>query len=231
MKNFLCTTFATFALGTLALVPPAMASTPDGETPAEETVCDVLKDDGVTKGLYGLCVAFCEAQDHAALSDPITEDDLEALLDATPSGRILNNYNKKKDKANNPLDPDMPCIKVEEPCPCWDSAEFDTVVNSSNNVDICRRFNGPVHDGSYIQHYDSSDFNNSFRRVLAIDHRHNQPSPPYVIGSRSSCSYQDFTQSPRLQRSLSTTPDEFAACDAQIRQAALDTSRSCTDST
>jgi len=31
------------------------AQTPDGQTPAEEAVCDPLMEDGVTKGLYGLC--------------------------------------------------------------------------------------------------------------------------------------------------------------------------------
>lgn len=40
---------------------PAFAQTPDGETPANEGVCDELI--GLTPGLYGLCVAFCEAQD------------------------------------------------------------------------------------------------------------------------------------------------------------------------
>ncbi len=36
----------------------SIAKTPDGKTPAEETVCDV--DIGVA---YGLCVAYCEAMD------------------------------------------------------------------------------------------------------------------------------------------------------------------------
>jgi hypothetical protein len=102
---------------------PMLAQTPDGETPAEETVCDPLKADGVTKGLYGLCVAFCEAQDIVGLSDPITEEELKALLDATPSGRILSNYNKKKQEN----DPNMPCVKVEEPCPCWSGAELAAI--------------------------------------------------------------------------------------------------------
>ena len=54
---------------------PLMAQTPDGETPAEETVCDPLKADGITKGLYGLCVAFCEAQDYSALNNPINVEE------------------------------------------------------------------------------------------------------------------------------------------------------------
>ena len=39
----------------------ANALTPDGETLANEGVCDVLQ--GGSPGLYGLCVAYCEAQD------------------------------------------------------------------------------------------------------------------------------------------------------------------------
>ena len=42
-------------------VSQATAKTPDGSTPAIETVCNQFKDD--IPGLYGLCVAYCEAQD------------------------------------------------------------------------------------------------------------------------------------------------------------------------
>jgi hypothetical protein len=37
---------------------PAQAGTPDGQTPAQETVCD-----GLSKSLFGLCNAYCEAMD------------------------------------------------------------------------------------------------------------------------------------------------------------------------
>jgi hypothetical protein len=39
---------------------PLTAKTPDGETPATETVCNTYQ--GIP-GAYGLCVAICEAQD------------------------------------------------------------------------------------------------------------------------------------------------------------------------
>jgi hypothetical protein len=103
------------------------AQTPDGATPANEGICDPLKAEGVTKGLYGLCVAFCEAQDHADILTPITDAEYDELLDTSPSGRILANYLKKKTET----DPSMPCIKIEEPCPCWtaeDLAEIDGVM-------------------------------------------------------------------------------------------------------
>ena len=45
----------------LLIAAPGFASTPDGMTPAEESVCDELHE--ATPGLFGLCVAYCEAQD------------------------------------------------------------------------------------------------------------------------------------------------------------------------
>lgn len=38
----------------------AVAGTPDGQTPAEEQACDKYEGEGAR---YGLCVAYCEAQD------------------------------------------------------------------------------------------------------------------------------------------------------------------------
>ena len=88
----------------------------------EETVCSPLTADGITKGLYGLCVAFCEAHDFADASVPITEEDFNNLEAQAPSGKILANYNKRK----QPLDPAMPCIAVE-PCPCFTADELAAV--------------------------------------------------------------------------------------------------------
>ena len=99
----------------------AVAQTPDGTTPANEGVCDVLQ--GATPGLYGLCVAFCEAQDWADADAPITEAEHDMLALKAPSGRILSAYNKRRTTA----DIDMPCIKVQEPCPCWSADELALV--------------------------------------------------------------------------------------------------------
>ena len=88
-------------------ITPSYASTPDGETPANEGVCDVLI--GATPGLFGLCNAYCEAQD------------LDSFDKEPPRTKILGNYNKKK-KAG---DPDMPCLQV--PCPCFTDAEIGAI--------------------------------------------------------------------------------------------------------
>lgn len=134
MKYLLSTFTTTIAVGMFMTAPPVLAQTPDGDTPAQETVCDALQEDGITKGLYGLCVAFCEAGDYADEADTITPEELATLETSSPSGRILANYNKKKDKANNPNDPDMPCILVEEPCPCWTADELASTADGIHNI-------------------------------------------------------------------------------------------------
>ena len=123
MKKFFSSLLVTILTGLLAYSPITFASTPDGETPAQESVCNDLKTDGVTKGLYGLCVAFCEAHDFADQQELMNEDDLQTFEDEAPSGRILRNYNKKK----SATDPAMPCIRVETTCPCWNTEEIDSI--------------------------------------------------------------------------------------------------------
>ncbi len=93
----------------------AWARTPDGQTPANEGVCDSLQ--GGTPGLYGLCVAYCEAQD------------FDTANVKTPSKRILQNYRKKMRDG----DPDMPCLQT--PCPCWSADEMALLTPNSCVVD------------------------------------------------------------------------------------------------
>jgi hypothetical protein len=95
--------FGVFALS-LVFSLPTTAATPDGQTPANEGVCDGLM--GGSPGLYGLCNAYCEAQD------------LDTFDKEPPRTKILENYRKKM-KAG---DPDMPCIQT--PCPCWTNEEL-----------------------------------------------------------------------------------------------------------
>jgi hypothetical protein len=104
LRVSLATAAAVMLTGLLSI---AVAQTPDGETPANEGVCDVLI--GATPGLYGLCNAYCEAQD------------LDTFEKNPPNEKILANYRKKM----NAGDPDMPCIQV--PCPCWSQEEIDSI--------------------------------------------------------------------------------------------------------
>ena len=123
MNTKLTSICAVFVLS-LAFTGSAMAQTPDGETPANEDVCDVLI--GGTPGLYGLCVGFCEAQDCEATFDPATN---EITFDSSckpSSDKLLTNYNKRA----QPGDPPMPCLNVvEAECPCWTEPELDLIAD------------------------------------------------------------------------------------------------------
>jgi len=105
---------------------PAYAQTPDGETPANEGVCDELL--GGTPGLYGLCVAYCEAQD----LNEVDFNDPASLLKAVPNRKILENYRKKI----QPGDPDMPCVQPPPSCPCW-TEEMIARTNDPNTSGQC----------------------------------------------------------------------------------------------
>jgi len=104
-KNDLLKLAAAALMGLTMMSGSAMAQTADGVTPANEGVCNALQ--GGTPGLYGLCVAYCEAQDLDLVGDK-----------ETPNNKILGNYRKKMREG----DPDMPCIQV--PCPCWNAEQL-----------------------------------------------------------------------------------------------------------
>ncbi len=90
---------------------PAVAGPKGGATPAEDAQCDIFKADGVTKGLYGLCVAYCEA--------------------GAQSDSVLTNFNNKRKVE----DPTMPC---EVQCPCW-AANSDIIKIEFGLATACSR--------------------------------------------------------------------------------------------
>jgi hypothetical protein len=130
-----------FSVAILAFALPAFSKGPDWKTPAEEDTCDSLR--GATPGLYGLCVAYCEAHDADLISPSGDPNELN-----TPNQRILANYNRRKKES----DPPMPCVAAEpeplpvpeappepegppELCPCWTSAELKEMLPPSANYD------------------------------------------------------------------------------------------------
>ncbi len=62
-------------VATIGVFGQVQANTPDGMTPAVETLCDAYQDS--IPGLYGLCVAYCEAQDLDEFEKEPTEGVLE----------------------------------------------------------------------------------------------------------------------------------------------------------
>lgn len=186
-----------FLTALLMLALPIAAETPDGLTPAEETVCDQLREDGVSKGLYGLCVAFCEAQDVADRTTPLTLEDLDSLKIEVPSARILENYNKRKQES----DPEMPCVLVQESCPCFTKQEVQSI-------------DGYDPDGLYMDTFyhfmiDSGTYN------IAVLHERDSATADNMIDlfmfstehSDSYCWYTNNQTTPSISRVLRTGDD------------------------
>ena len=80
--------------------------------PAREGVCDELRNGGYSKGLYGLCVAYCEA--------------------GAANESVLNNYERKRREG----DPPMPCLAAPAmpTCPCWTQEMLDLAGQSGDPV-------------------------------------------------------------------------------------------------
>ena len=178
----------------------ALAQTPDGETPANEGVCDALQADGTTKGLYGLCVAFCEAQDSEAILDEATGEVTFAASSHPSNPKLLANYNKRK----TATDPDMPCVIKTSACPCFTADDL-------NNIG-----HGP------LQVCDSTAV-----RADIIGWTQGSHSPPGTPLTRQvvraiptnnglECFSSYFGPEPRFNIRQVVTDDEFAACRSLI---------------
>lgn len=98
--------------GCLALLPgTVLASNPNAGA------CDGLQQ-GASPGLYGLCLAFCEAQD--CVPDFTQPNPFAGCKPS--SARILDLYNQKK----GPNDPPMPCIEPSG-CPCFSATDLEGI--------------------------------------------------------------------------------------------------------
>jgi len=104
-----------------------------------DDVCGDLVDG--TPGLYGLCNAYCVAQ----------ECDSYAGGEAPNScNRLLANYNKKR----NDSDPEMPCAAVS--CPCWGMDELTAGGSGLANQGNCST--GGTQVASWFEGTDSITF-------------------------------------------------------------------------
>src|SRR5690349_13397535 len=100
----------------LSCTGAALASTPDGQTPAEETVCD-----NETGAAFGLCNAYCEAMDCDS-DDPQASD---------------NACSKVQSKFQQITGRDLPCEVPQVTCPCNDPAfSQDFVDLLAGRIDI-----------------------------------------------------------------------------------------------
>jgi len=163
------------------------AGTPDGVTPANEGICDDLQ--GGTPSLYGLCVAFCEAQDVFSENIPVTDAEIDLIISENQSAeRILNKYDERRQAG----DPTMPCIvkAQEEACPCFQTSELEMYINesgfysSSPQATIVRNL-----DGNSAQFISLTSNKRTTCRALFLDVNNNF-----------------------IRRQVNTTPEEQASC-------------------
>src|SRR5215213_9166123 len=128
MKARLILSFALLLICTGAGM--AQAQTPDGETPAEETVCD-----NETGAAFGLCNAYCEAMDCDS-DDPQASD--------TACSRVRGKFTQITGR-------DLPCEAPPLDCPCAEvEGPFADVLAGLLSVSSCSRSFG-TGDGIFFR--------------------------------------------------------------------------------
>ncbi len=197
-------------VGLMILIPgllvcsPVWAGTPDGATPANEGVCDVLAYH--TPGLYGLCIAYCEAHD-ADLISP--EGDLNDLN--VPNRKILENYRKKMRKG----DPDMPCVQT--PCPCWSAEELAGLrYPSSTDTVGCTKDAEVTNNITNIDGWSIRSAGNFITSVTSVGALVVDP----LCILRDTCADGNCLNVNR--RFFSITQEEFEVCEPQVASSAAD---------
>ncbi|HWM90827.1 MAG TPA: hypothetical protein VN493_08680 [Thermoanaerobaculia bacterium] len=105
----------TLTLALLVVALPAVAKTPDGQTPSEETVCD-----GQKGAAFGLCNAYCEAMD---CDHPTPHASPKACE------KVKSNFEKITGSS-------LPC--EASPCPCSAELElFAAFESGSETISSC----------------------------------------------------------------------------------------------
>lgn len=202
--------------------------TPDGATPAEESTCDNLKHG--TPGLYGLCIAFCEAHDcepDLSLEDPFS-------VCKKSDRKILDKY---RDKMRDG-DPDMPCMPNpggpggggETLCPCWSE---DDLLYFQNQSTFAEPDNYSLECGWKIpiERIDCSKEKNFISETIVLSDGKfffeieatsgdclDDPSCRGYIGCVGGACPDELAYS---GMSLDINIDEFEVCKEQIRQLTL----------
>lgn len=102
--------------------------------PVDVDTCAAFKEDGATKGLYGLCIAICEVPPGKAegcdpVWDKVTGEVMPESVEACrpPSAKLINKFRAKASvNANSPT---LPCVVVQPAgtCPCEPSEDVWTL--------------------------------------------------------------------------------------------------------
>ena len=190
---------------TLALLPMGLAGaqTSDETTPGLESVCDPLI--GGTPALYGLCIAYCEAQDLDTID--LSQPD---PWKSAPSRAILDSYRSRM----QPGDPDMPCLQ-QPGCPCWTEDELANAYPTTLASFQCTTDDGTITNVSYATIFNSP-----------TDSSFQQRCQPYAFGPPiawaaefadddiRSCQLQDPAHG--ISRFFLITPSEYELCKTSM---------------
>ena len=187
----------------LLVLGPVWADTPDGTTPANEGVCDLLV--YRTPGLYGMCIAYCEAHDADLISPAGDLDDLNV-----PNRKILENYRKKMEAG----DPDMPCVRT--PCPCWSAEELAGLRSpSSTDSTFCTKDAEAVNNITNIDLWDIRSAGSYITWVISVGSFVTTP----VCQLRDTCADGNCLN---VIRRFQITQEEFEVCEPQVASSAAD---------
>ena len=177
----------------------------DGQSDRRARVCDVVTDK--TRGLHGLCVAYCEAKGVDSLFTKYNFRPSEAKRAAFDKEAILERYNARRRTS----DPAMPCIPQDtqdtqdEPtvaaCPCW-SAQTLEVGNWLNRGAAAKCLNALNSD-----ELEAGASGSDFAKILALN----------VNVDANYCVFVDETSSTEM---LKLIPEADASnCRAQVKTA------------
>jgi len=182
-------------------------------------VCDELK--GATRGLRMMCMAFCELQ--SCSPDFTAENPFESC--SRSSKWIYARYEKRR----GPGDPDMPCVKqpaeVAE-CPCWARDELANLRQQSadDRFAVCELDSNPAptmtnFDSWRIESQTSGDY---YTLVATFG--------SYGADAAPTCAVTDTCADGAClgeTRMLSITPEQLAACEADVAMSAANRGLTC----
>lgn len=173
-----------------------------GPVPPLMGVCDGLL--GGTPALYGLCLAYCEAQ--GAVPADLTAPGSWLMA---PSRSILDNYRSRM----QPGDPDMPCLQPL--CPCWTEDELaEMFVNALPYIQCA------TDDGSVTTSNDLTVLNSPDDTQLERCFPYGAGFPiafaaQFGGGEDHTCAF--LTDNQRPLRYFAITQSEFELCKASLQ--------------
>ncbi|MFC1827781.1 hypothetical protein ACFLZQ_07635 [Thermodesulfobacteriota bacterium] len=166
---------------------------------AEETQCDFLKGEG--KGLFGLCMAYCEAHDGPADITTMSEEDLAAL---NPSSLVLFDLFEKKAGVDGP---ELPCVNYIGECPVWTQEELDRIGTLGGTFLQDHESEQPPYWDMY---YDSEQVGSLIRHYAQV------VAYSYTTGIYIGRYISTNTGYPDAERVQYITEDEYNACKQQV---------------